>query len=352
MKKRLFRLALLLMVAGWGSWRASAQESDLFKLQLEARADYQYDALSGTTRDALSGFKGKYINFQLDGRISPKFTYSYRQRLNRAHANESFFDATDWIWLNYQPTENWGISAGKQVVLIGGWEYDRSPIDLYFCSEFWNNISCYQFGASVTYTSNSKNSAITFQACQSPFDTPNTDLYAFNLFWNFSEGCYKALHSVNASEYANGKYIWYVALGNQFTWGDARLQIDLMDRSVNGYGFLTNYSVMGEFSYLIADRVNLFAKATYDHSSKDFLYLADQTLYPGSDLTRVGGGVEYYPLGGRGDRSIRLHLAYSYTMGTNTNPAGTLMDGNSFLSVGATWRIDVLKIAKKLINRE
>lgn len=352
MRRIFFYWVLLLpVVAGWSTPKASAQESDLFKLGLEVRADWLYEEVEGHKADQRSGFRGRYFNLMLDGRISPKFNYSYRQRLNRAHKDEGFFDATDWIWLNYQPTKNWGISAGKQVVWIGGWEYDRSPIDLYFCSEFWNNIACYQFGASVTYTTNDGRDFIIAQACQSPFDTPDTDLYAFNLLWGGTHGCYKAMHSINASQYADGKYIYYLALGNQFQWGDARLQVDYMERNTSTKDLGENFSIMGEFSYLIAERVNLFAKVTYDKCAEDFRPGADLTLYPGSELTRVGGGVEYYPLGGRGDRSVRLHAAYAYTIGTNQNPNGSLLDSQSFLTIGATWRIDILKIAKKLLTR-
>lgn len=352
MKKMMLSLFALLVAASGGSWELSAQESDLFKLVVETRFDYQHDMLDGAKRDDASGFKGKYFNLCLDGRISEKFDFSYRQRLNRAHKDESFFDATDWLWLNYQPTQHWGISAGKQVVMIGGFEYDRSPIDLYFCSEFWHHIGCYQFGASVTYTSGRGNDKIIFQACQSPFDTKESDLYAFNLLWSAKHGCYTALHSFNAMEFSKGHYIYYVALGNSFQFGDARLQLDLTDRSTNGSAFLKDYTLVGEFSYLIADRVNLFVKATYDKASDDFVPGADLTLYPGSELTRIGGGVEYYPLGGRGDRSVRLHAAYAHSMGTNTHPEGALLDQNSLLTVGLTWRVDVLKIAKKLIRHE
>lgn len=331
--------------------KAYAQDDEIFSLKFDARIDWVHEALDGNKVDEKSGFKGKYVDFQIDGRISPKFNYSYRQRLNRAHKDETFFDATDWLWINYTPTENWSISAGKQVVLIGGWEYDRSPIDIYFGSEYWNNIGCYQLGASVTYTTNNKSNAITFQACQSPFDTSDTDLYAFNLFWSVGKGCYKGLHSVNASQYANGKYIWYVALGNQFTWGDARLQLDFMERDANGSQIFDDFSVMGEFSYLIADRVNILGRATYDKCNSSFPRLADLTVYPGSELTRVGGGVEYYPLGGKGNRSLRLHAVYYHTFGDNSNPNGTAIGTQSVFTAGVTWKFDVLNFAKKLINK-
>lgn len=56
-----------------------------------------------------------------------------RHRLNKKNNDASFFDATDWLYLAYRK-DNWELSAGKQVVAIGGYEYDAAPIDLYFCS--------------------------------------------------------------------------------------------------------------------------------------------------------------------------------------------------------------------------
>ena len=122
----------------------------LLKFQAEARLDYQRDWNDGKTVKDNSGFEGKYINIQADGNITDALSYSWRQRLNKPHKDASFFDATDWIYLNYD-FGRWSVAGGKQVVAIGGWEYDRAPIDLYGCSVFWNNIPCYEIGASVSF---------------------------------------------------------------------------------------------------------------------------------------------------------------------------------------------------------
>lgn len=148
-----------------------AQENSLLSLKAEARMDYQMERVDGETNHDHTGFDGKYLNLRMDGRIAPSFSYSWRQRLNKNHDNQSFWDATDWAYLMYEPNEHWGISAGKQVVGIGGYEYDRAPIDLYSCSEFWNNIPCYQLGASVTYLTRDGRDKWMAQFCESPFQS-------------------------------------------------------------------------------------------------------------------------------------------------------------------------------------
>ncbi len=344
--RALFVLCMALMTFGY----AQAQEqNEIFRLGVEARFDWLNQSVDGNKIDANSGFKVRYFNLRMDGQISSKFSYSWRQRFNRANSISEFAQNTDWLHLTYKPTENWAISAGKQVLMIGGWEYDRAPIELYFCSEFWNNVNCYQIGASVAYTTNSGNDTILFQACQSPYDTtsPDVDYYAYNLYWMGSHGCYTALYSLNFMQYAPGKFDKYIALGNQFKFGDATLQLDLMNRGPKVKDLLfDNFSIMGEFSYMIADQVNVFAKATYDKIGNSSITASG--LVPGTELTRVGGGVEYYPMG---NRNIRVHAAYAHTFGVNTNLYGTAVDNLGYLTVGLTWKIDIMSAAERFVNK-
>ena len=356
LRKLICRVALV-AVAVFSVSALSAQsgyekENEIFRLGVEARFDYLNQAVAGNHDIAGSGFKVRYFNLRMDGQITPKFSYSWRQRFNRANTLSEFAYNTDWFNLTYKPIENLAISAGKQVLMIGGWEYDRAPIELYFCSEFWNNVNCYQIGASVAYTTNEGNDTILFQACQSPYDTTSesVDYYAYNLYWSGSHGCYTALYSLNFMQYGKGQYDKYIALGNQFKFGDATIQLDLMNRGTTVRDLLfDNFSVMGEFSYLIADRVNVFGKATYDKIGNSAI--AASGLIPGTELTCVGGGVEYYPLGGKGNRDIRLHAAYAYNFGENTNIAGTALPKGSFFTFGLTWKIDVIEGVKNLLKK-
>ena len=370
MKKNVFviiGLLTFLVVMPANAQQGYDKDNQIFRLGLEARFDYLKEALAGEPIHEKSGLKVRYFNLRIDGQITPKFTYSWRQRFNKVNSVSDFVDNTDWLFLTFRPTKSWAISAGKQVVMIGGWEYDRAPIDIYFASEYWNNVNCYQLGASVAYTTPKGNDTFTFQVCQSLYhkginnyhdvvdangvvtSKKKADLYAYNLFWMGTHGCYTALHSINFSEYQRGKFDAYVVLGNQFKFGDATIQIDLMNRGVTAKELLfRNFSVMGEVAYLIAKRVNVFAKATYDKVGSG--YPEGLCLYPGTEMTRVGGGVEYYPLGAKNNKDVRVHAMYAYNIGNNTNPAGTSLNKGSYISVGLTWKVDVIEAAKKMID--
>ncbi len=322
-----------------------AQDSDqtLLNLKVEARLDYQRDWLDGDVVKDNTGFEGKFLNIKADGNITDNLSYSWRQRLNKQHSDRTFFDATDWVYLNYN-VGRWSIAGGKQVVTIGGWEYDRAPIDLYGCSVFWNNIPCYQIGGSVAYNF-SQADKLSLQLCESPFFTPeDRDLYAYNLMWQGHHGIFKALYSINMIEYAPGHYINYIALGNKFTAGRVSLELDLMNRASSGQiFFLKDCSVMGELSFRPDPRWNLHAKMTYDvnHSGS----AADLCVLPGTELTMAGAGAEFFPLSNK-DHTLRLHANIYYSWGKNANSADVMQNKSTLFDLGVKWSMNLLSFKR------
>lgn len=340
MKHRLLLLFMILLPAFM-----HAQEKGLTTLRIEARLDYMQEYLHGDIMNDNSGFKGRYLNIRMDGNISEHFSYSYRQRLNKPNKDISFFDATDWIHLTYT-NENWSVSAGKQVVGIGGYEYDVAPIDLYIYSEYWGNIPCFRVGVSGSYTTDDLKDKFMLQVCESPFrghelNVNNQQMFAYNAMWYGSHGIYSSIWSVNMLEYLPGKFMNYIALGNRLTLGQFQLDLDIMNRAVSTKNFLgKDMSVMSKFMWKPSDRFNLFLIATHDFNHAD--EIGDWSVIPGTEITRVGGGLEYYPL--KDSQDIRLHMACSYADGVNTSPAGLLQPHQTVLDAGITWKMDLLKI--------
>ena len=343
MKKIICSLCLLI-----STLCVMAQESKVVNLQFETRMDYQREYLDGDAVKSNSGFKGKYLNVILNGTINDHWSYSYRQRLNKAHADQSFFDATDWVHLTYKVNDNWSLNGGKQVVGIGGYEYDRAPIDLYFCSEYWNNIPCYQLGVSTTYTTNKGNDSFLAQICESPFNFKNEDLYAYNLMWYGSHGWFNSIWSVNAQEFAPGEFIYYLALGNEFRFGNTKLQLDFMNRATDDHAFfLKDFSVMGELSCMVNEKLNVFGRMSYDVNKTNSV--GDMCVLPGTEITRLGAGLEYYPLP-EGNRNLRFHLYACHSFGKNGNPAGTMQDEQTFVDMGVKFKVDILSLTNKIFK--
>lgn len=341
--KRLFLILIPLLLIS--AFVHAQDQNEILNLRMEVRADYMQEYQHADKIDPNSGFMGKYLNIRMDGTIAEGLSYSYRQRLNRPNKNASFFDSTDWITMTYS-FGNWGLSAGKQVVAIGGYEYDGAPIDLYFCSEYWNNISCYQFGVSASYAPGGKNDTFTFQLCESPFrknvlNVNGKEMFAYNLMWTGNHGFFSSLYSVNMIEYMPGRFINYIALGNRFSVGDFVLELDLMNRAAAIKDFPgKDFSVMSELLWHATDRLDIFAKMTYDVNKA--VSGGDLCVAPGTDIVRVGGGLEFYPL--KKTRDLRLHLNCCYTDGIATS--GVLRPFQTIWDCGVTWRMNLLKFKR------
>lgn len=346
-------LAPLLILATAFTARANGSDAETHEsiatLRVETRLDYQrhWDGTrySGqTTIDENTGFEGKFLNLRLDGNLTDNLSYSWRQRLNKNHNDRNFFDATDWVYLQWN-TGRWTLAGGKQVVAIGGWEYDRAPIDLYGCSVFWNNVPCYQIGGSLAYNF-AEADKLMFQFCESPFfTTDNRNMYAYNLYWSGSHGIYAPLWSVNMIEYRPGHYINYIALGNKFTLGDWAIELDVMNRASSHQKFLLrDCSVMGEVSVRPAPRWRLHAKMTYDvnHSGTS----ADALVLDGTELKMVGGGVEFYPFS-KSIGTLRFHANAYYSWGRNANTGDVMQNKTTILDFGVKWDMNLLSIKRK-----
>lgn len=114
-------------------------DEKLLNLRIETRVDWEGAWLDGDVEKDNTGFAGKFLNLRLDGNLTDNLSYSWRQRFNKPHKDASFFDATDWIYLNYN-LDNWSFAGGKQVVAIGGWEYD-APLSTIMCIPY-SVITC------------------------------------------------------------------------------------------------------------------------------------------------------------------------------------------------------------------
>lgn len=323
-----------------------AQKERPISLRLEARGDYKREYVDGQYQKDPSGFKGELINVFLQGSINKEFSYKYRQRLNGINRDKSFFDATDWLYLAYSPNERLTLMAGKWVVLTGCWEFDPAPIDVYQLCEFCNHFPCYSWGVSAAVTSRKGHDKLILQACESPFRRPYkqlsgkaADMYAFNLVWYGNHGIYHSCSSLNLMSYAPGRYITYLCLGNRFKVGrHLEWDIDFMNRAAAHQQFLfRDCSIMTRVGYCFSPMFSAFLKASYDvnrtHTESDL------GLSKGTEITRLGAGMEFFPI--KDDR-VRLHANFSYAFGRNTTANPVVQPKQTYIDLGLTWKMKIL----------
>ncbi len=314
------------------------------RFSVEMRMGWQLDRINGETNKELTGFKAEHIKMYLFARLYKRLSFQWRQRLNITDSR-TFWDCTDYIQLVWDINPRWQVSAGKQVVAIGGYEYDRPFIDLYNNSEFWNNIPGFQLGASVAYTFKSGD-CLTFQLNKSPFSeaTGDNNAIGFSLMWKGKHGMWESLWSANAFQTGGGRWINYISLGNKFNFlpnDRLWLELDFMNRASSGQAFFfKDCSVIAELSGRPHTSVRTFAKYTYDvnHSGTD----ADLCVLDGTEMHGISGGVEYHPIKPY-PNLLRLFATAGYSTGTQGNPDGTLQDGLLHVKVGFKVNLDILQ---------
>ena len=102
---------------------------------------------------------------------------------------------------------------------------------------------------------------------------------------------------------------------------------------------------MGELSYLINNKVNLFGRMSYDVNKTHSV--GDMCVLPGTEMTRVGAGLEFYPLKD-GNRNLRFHAYFCQAFGKNGNPAGTMLPEQTIVDLGVKWKMDILSLTNKI----
>ena len=328
MRKALIAAGALIL-----SFMANAQNK-VDNLFFDMRASFHQETVNGVYN---SQIQGEHLNFHILGHITPDIDYRVRQRLNKKVFDEkNMFNATDIMYVNWKANKRWSFLFGKYAVLIGGYEYDAAPIDVYYYSKFCNNLyQGFTFGALSTYHI-SETQAIVAQICNSPLSLGEKTCYAYNLAWNGEIlPWWKTIWTVNYVEDSKRNPINYISLGNHFIFNDSILDIDIMNRAWFGQEkfFFSDMTLISKFIYSIG-KWNLCAKAGYEWNDVRNVdadgRAYDVVIAPGTEYVYAGCGLEWFPLG---RDNIRLHGVYYSDSDQHRNN----------FELGLTWRIDVIR---------
>ena len=328
MKKLFFVLCFCCIAA------LSTAQNYVERLYFDMRASFHQDITDGQYNSQVIG---EYLNFHMLGHITPKVSYRIRQRLNKKVFDEkNMFNATDFMYINWQATPRLSFLAGKHAVLIGGYEYDAVPIDVYYYSQFCQNLyQGFTFGVSSAFKLNDTQQ-LEAQICNSPLSLGFQNVYAYNVAWRGQMApWWKTIWSVNFVEDIDKHMINYVSLGNHFIFGNVIFDVDLMNRA--GFGqkncFLSDMSVISKIIWSLG-KWNICAKGGYEKNdignvdAEGRAY--DLVIAPGTRYIYAGCGLEWFPL----DRdNLRLHLVYYWDNAVRRNN----------IELGLTWRVDVIR---------
>lgn len=327
MKRTIIALCAFLISFG------ALSQNSVDRLYLDTRTTFHQETEDGVYS---SQIKGEYLNFHVLGHIGENIDYRLRQHLiKKVYDEKNMFNATDMLYINWRASERWSFLFGKYAVLIGGYEYDAVPIDVYYYSKFCNNLyQGFTFGGSATYHF-SDTQAMVLQICNSPLSLGEPTSYAYNLAWTGQVlPWWKTIWSVNYVEDSKRNPINYISLGNHFVFKDAILDIDVMNRAWFGQPkfFFSDMTIISKFIWSVG-LWNICAKAGYEwndianKTSDGRAY--DAVIAPGTEYIYAGCGLEWFPLG---RDNIRLHAVYYSDSDRNRNN----------FELGITWRFDVI----------
>lgn len=325
------RLLTTILALGLGTLSLLAQSTHIDEVSIDTRGTFHQE-----TRDGVydSHFQGDYLNLHIIGKLTPSLSFRIRQRLNKKIDDQNPFNATDFLWLKWQATPKWSFTFGKHPILIGGYEIDSAPIDVYYYGTFSNNLyQYYAFGVSATYTP-VEGQNISIQFIPSPISPVSQNAYSYNLYWNGQIGrIWRTTWSYNYVEDEYQRKMNYIALGNKFNFGALVVDVDFINRASFSQKqfFFSDWSLIGK-AILTLGKWNLCTKVGYernDAANVDENGLSfDLTLPAGHNYLYYGAGVEYFPLG---NENLRLHAAFFRDNHDTVNN----------FDLGVTWRFKI-----------
>ena len=303
MKKLIVFLGIALMAIG-----SAVNAQEIPEISLDMRGGFNYGNTDGSGQ-----FVGDGLYLDINGNISPHFSYSFNQRLASAYYEDnSGFNGTNWLTLTYE-TENFTLTAGKDAVFVGSFEYDAYDLDSYceLNSEFYNTFDAWQWGVSAAWYP-AEDHEFLIQLSNSPLAYGKPNHYALAAGWRGSWGFYESYWTANLWQYDASKFSKALNMGNRFTAGGFTLDLDLMYRIQEFGEDLNGFTCTFAPSYEFEDWGRIFTKAGWDSTPDAFFY---------------GAGVEYFPL--KENKDIRLHAIFAHNASTIGN----------MLSLGLTWKM-------------
>ena len=321
-----------LQKSSWGDAVQCGISDYIPEVRLDARGGYYQNFTDKTGR-----FNGDGLFLDINGKISPHFSYSMNHRIASSEGSDDLgFGNTNWLLLTFE-TENFSISAGKDAIFVGSFEYDAYDLDSYsgMNSMYWNNCSPWQWGVSAAWHP-AEDHSLSLQCLNSPFsDIDLGNLFAYALAWRGSWDFYESYWTANLWQYDSGSYVKALNFGNRFYVGDFRFDLEYMTRANQIKGlFKDDFTVIFAPSYEW-NFGRAFAKCGWETIKEDTI---------GYDFTGnnifYGLGVEFFPL--KDNKDIRFHAVWM----SDTNYTGC-----HTLDIGVTWKLNLTEAGKRLFNK-
>lgn len=354
------------------------KRNKVFNLDLELHSSFNADFYSSRLDEV--AFRFRDIKLDISGEINDRFSYGYRQKLNADYGEqplEGLNESIEYAFIDYQLSDRFSITAGKQDVAYGGFEYDPNPLTIYEYSDMNEYSLCYLAGLTLTFAAspsqelrlqvtNSRMGSMEDDYGRLPdhFDKPHVPLF-YTLNWNssYADETVNLRYSVSAAEQAKGKYMFNLSAGQNIDLGPFYAYFDVMYSrgALDPLGLITELSptesveeeeeampvrvqncdylsLVAEAHYRFHPKWQLFAKGMYETAS---VYKATEGWEKGKYRTAWGyqGGIEFYPMADDNLHLFLLGKGRSYSLSNRAKALDASLDNSASISIGFIYRL-------------
>lgn len=359
-------------------WGWTPKKKDAVHLNVLMKGSFNQYGSQGQYAGA--GFGMDVLRVHLYGEINSWLSYSFRQRLNSNSIPQNSSNvgaATDYAYLKFKLPANFDFTFGKMWAMMGGWEPEGLPTDIYLYSNFMCNSEAFLTAANLGYTFLGQN--INFQVANAHNQSFEKRYSGYNLenigslnnplmysfMWNGSllSGLITTAWSYNLSTEAVNMISQQIATGTRFDFGKWGMDVDYyyakedLDTKMMISGVINNDVGEGEMKevaqnvsyqtvstrldYEVHPKVNLIGKYVYEEGRHqdpigemtEDRYLQTHTYMLGMEYRLTKNGLRAYANYFCQRNNFATDLQQSCSMSNSKNAT---------LALGLTYNLPVL----------
>ena len=323
-----------LQMSSWGDAKTEELIDYMPNVSLDARFGYDHYFTDGSGH-----FGGDGLYLDIDGKISSNLSYRLNHRIaSTFYEDNSGFNGTNWLTLTYE-FGDFDITAGKDALLVGSFEYDADDLDSYYemNSMFYNMIDCWQWGVTGSWYP-AEGQPFSLQFATSPLSAER-QMFSYNAAWWGEWDFYESYWTVNMWQFDRNRYVKALNLANRFYLGDFTLDIEYLTRAADISALFRNdFTFIAAPSYEVGEFLRIFGKFGLERTATDLPYELAYEDCLGTNYLFYGAGIEYFPL--KENKDLRLHAAWS---------SNNL--GDNYLNVGLKLRMRLTDAARHLLSK-
>ena len=294
-------------------------DDKMLNIMIDTRVDFEADIDNGDVGN--SSFQAQTFKLWLVGEIVPGVRYRIRHRLNKPQdpLREGYSGATDQAWISFDIGEKWTITAGKQSVQFGTFEYDYNPADIYLATMCFNDLDAYKTGINAAFKFLDQRvnlQIVNSDAPQFASSEYSSRALAANFLWEGSlfKDMLKTRWAYGIFQHNGDSVYNWITAGTQLNVSEFAAELDYYwgDRNMDyssvvggpGLRYVQDQSLALNLKYDLG-KWKPSVKAVWDQRKDKKM---DKTAYQDWGIQAL---VEYYPFSGL-LKDLRFHVSYYY----------------------------------------